>query len=397
MQKKQTTIIPPSTIIKNRYRVTQKIGQGSFGETYAAVDITTNESVAIKVERIDDKKMVLKQEVIAIKSLQLLACPYVVHYINSGRQDYFNFLVMERLGENLAELRKNRPTQVFSMCTSLRLGIQMIESLEGIHKLGYIHRDVKPSNFVMGHKSDPRKRRRAYLIDFGLARKFRSDTGEIRPPRKNAGFRGTARYASIASHYKRELGRVDDLWSVLYAVIEFLKGHLPWMKMKEKDMIGQVKERETNPNLCKDLPSEFVVFMEHLQKLEYADEPDYNLLKGLLLQIYVREGYNDEIPYDWQQVAAASPIPQQTHVSTDDVPNATSQRNTSTMENFSSSMRNSNASMTQLGRNNSDVKPSRHSLPANYNRAGTQVAEEVVPPVKPRDKKAKNCKSCTIM
>lgn len=51
---------------------------------------------------------------------------------------------MERLGENLAELRKQRPNGTFSLCTSLRLGIQMIEALEGIHKLGFIHRDVKP-------------------------------------------------------------------------------------------------------------------------------------------------------------------------------------------------------------------------------------------------------------
>ncbi len=76
------------------------------------------------------------------------ACPYVVRYIHSGRQEHFNFLIMERLGENLAELRKQRPTGTFSMCTSLRLGIQMIEALEGIHKLGFIHRDVKPVSYI---------------------------------------------------------------------------------------------------------------------------------------------------------------------------------------------------------------------------------------------------------
>jgi tau tubulin kinase len=114
----------------------------------------------------------------------------------------------------------------------------------------------------MGPKNNIKKRGRAFLIDFGLARKFRLPSGEIRPPRKNAGFRGTARYASTNSHHKRELGRVDDIWSVFYAVVEFLKGSLPWMKMKDKDQIGQVKEKETNPDLCKDLPPEFLAFME---------------------------------------------------------------------------------------------------------------------------------------
>jgi tau tubulin kinase len=153
--RQQQSILLPSTIIKNKWKVTNKIGQGSFGETYAATDMHTSEGVAVKVEKLDDKKMVLKQEVIVLKQLQgtisfqsnnllFTACPYVVRYIHSGRQEHFNFLIMERLGENLAELRKQRSSGTFSMCTSLRLGMHMMEALEGIHKLGFIHRDVKP-------------------------------------------------------------------------------------------------------------------------------------------------------------------------------------------------------------------------------------------------------------
>jgi tau tubulin kinase len=78
------------------------------------------------------------------QAVTIIACPFVIRYIHSGRQEHFNFLIMERLGENLAELRKHCPGGVFSMYTSLRLGLQMIEALEGIHKLGFIHRDVKP-------------------------------------------------------------------------------------------------------------------------------------------------------------------------------------------------------------------------------------------------------------
>lgn len=300
----QQSILLPSTVIKSKWKVQGKIGQGSFGEIYAVIDVHTSEDLAVKVEKLDDKKMVLKQEVIVIKQLQ--TCPYVIRYIHSGRQEHFNFLIMERLGDNLAELRKQCPGGVFGMYTSLRLGIMMIEALEGIHKLGFIHRDVKPSNFVMGPKHNATKKNRAFLIDFGLARKFRLPSGEIRPPRKNAGFRGTARYASINSHHKRELGRVDDIWSVFYAVIEFLKGSLPWMKMKDKDQIGQVKEKETNPDLCRDLPSEFLQIMEHLQKLKYEDEPDYTLLKGAFQRIYDREHFTDDMPFDWE--IAARPI-----------------------------------------------------------------------------------------
>lgn len=87
------------------------------------------------------------------------------------------------------------------------------------------------------------KRNRCYLIDFGLARKYRLPTGEIRPPRKTAGFRGTARYASIHSHRSMELSRRDDLWSVFYVLIEFSVGSLPWRKVKDKEQIGALKEK----------------------------------------------------------------------------------------------------------------------------------------------------------
>ncbi|EFC38649.1 predicted protein [Naegleria gruberi] len=286
-----------STVVKSKWKIQGKLGQGAFGETYAAVDLHSGEDVAIKVEKLDNKKIVLKLEVIALKKVQ--ACPYVVRYIHSGRQDDYNFLVMERLGESLADLRKRTPRGAFSMSTTLRLGIQMIESLEGVHKLGYIHRDVKPSNFVMG-RSKP-KRGRTYLIDFGLARKYKLPSGEIRPPRRNAGFRGTARYASINSHHSKELGRRDDLWSVFYVLVEFALGSLPWRKIKDKEHIGELKERFTNAELVKDLPNEYQLFMEHLQKLGYADEPDYDFLKSLLLQVYSRDGYSHDEPFDWQR------------------------------------------------------------------------------------------------
>jgi serine/threonine protein kinase len=181
------------------------------------------------------------------------------------------------------------------MSTTLRLGVQMIESLEGIHKLGYVHRDVKPSNFVIGRS----KRTSIYLIDFGLARKHKLPNGNIRSPRKIAGFRGTARYASLNSHKMKELGRRDDLWSVFYSLIEFALGSLPWKRIREKEFIAKMKERITKAELLGNLPKEFEYFMDHLNSLNYEDEPNYNYLKGLLITIYTREGYSMEEPFDW--------------------------------------------------------------------------------------------------
>jgi tau tubulin kinase len=142
-------LLQTGALIKNKWQIQQKLGSGSFGEIYSAIDTHSDNGngqpvqVAVKVEKADSKKTILKLEVIAIKHLQ--SCERVVRYVHSGRHHEVNFLVMEKLGDNLAQLRKVYGKKGrFSMSTTLRLGIQMIECLEGVHKLGYVHRDVKP-------------------------------------------------------------------------------------------------------------------------------------------------------------------------------------------------------------------------------------------------------------
>jgi tau tubulin kinase len=145
--KKQESLLKIGNVVKNKWKINGQLGKGAFGEAFSAVDSSTKEEVAIKVERLDSKKMVLRLEVICLKKLQ--DCPYVVRYIHSGRQDNYNYLVMEKLGDNLADIRKRMPKGVFSMATTIKLGVQMIDALEGTHNLGYIHRDVKPVNYFL--------------------------------------------------------------------------------------------------------------------------------------------------------------------------------------------------------------------------------------------------------
>eukprot|EP00760_Papus_ankaliazontas_P032118 PhM_4_TR5642/c0_g2_i1/m.90243/K08815/TTBK; tau tubulin kinase len=265
-------------VVRERYQVMEKIGQGAFGEIYAGIDTKPpGEDVAIKCEQIDSKKMVLRLEVMALKHLQ--SCPHVVRYITSGRhQNTINYLVMERLGKNIADVRKESPQGEFDFVTSIKLTMNMLQAIEGVHGLGYLHRDIKPSNFVLG-KGDSSER--CYLIDFGLARKFRTESGEIRPPREKAGFRGTTRYASISSHKGKELGRVDDLWSLFYLLVEFVLRELPWRRKKEKDDIMVIKEAYA-ATLVNGLPEEFRLFQEHLAALAYEDAPNYSYLYGLM-------------------------------------------------------------------------------------------------------------------
>eukprot|EP00658_Telonema_sp_P-2_P047798 TRINITY_DN36389_c0_g1_i1.p1 TRINITY_DN36389_c0_g1~~TRINITY_DN36389_c0_g1_i1.p1 ORF type:complete len:235 (+),score=43.18 TRINITY_DN36389_c0_g1_i1:174-878(+) len=138
------------------------------------------------------------------------------------------------------------------------------------------------------------------------ARRFKRSNGGMRPPRDNAGFRGTNRYASIQSHLHQELGRVDDLWSLLFMLVEFATGSLPWRKYKEKEAIGECKQQTVNADLVRTLPREFLPFLEHLQTLTYEGEPDYDYLIGLLKTSIVRRGYASDRLLDWEKYAGES-------------------------------------------------------------------------------------------
>lgn len=72
----------------------------------------------------------------------------------------------------------------------------MISRIEFIHSRSFIHRDIKPDNFLMGAGS---KINRVYVVDFGLAKRYQTKDGHI-PYRENKSLTGTARYASINTH-----------------------------------------------------------------------------------------------------------------------------------------------------------------------------------------------------
>jgi serine/threonine protein kinase len=114
--------------------------KGAFGEIFQGRNVVTNEDVAIKVERIDSKKQVLKLEVAVLKKLQ--PCEYVVPFVTYGRHGEYNYLVMELLGENISELRRRQLSGRFSIVTTCLLALQMLTSIRAVHDMGYLHRDV---------------------------------------------------------------------------------------------------------------------------------------------------------------------------------------------------------------------------------------------------------------
>ncbi|XP_068610215.1 tau-tubulin kinase 2b [Brachionichthys hirsutus] len=292
-----TDILSVADVVRDRWKVLRKIGGGGFGEIYEVLDQLSQATVALKVESAQQPKQVLKMEVAVLKKLQ--GKDHVCRFVGCGRNDRFNYVVMELQGRNLADLRRTMTRGTFSASTTLRLGKQILEAIESIHSVGFLHRDIKPSNFAMGRLASTC--RCCYMLDFGLARQFTNSSQEVRPPRPVAGFRGTVRYASINAHKNKEMGRHDDLWSLFYMLVEFTVGQLPWRKIKDKEQVGNLKETYDHRLMLKHLPSEFGAFLDHILTLDYFTKPDYQLLMSVFGSTMKSHNVLENDPYDWEK------------------------------------------------------------------------------------------------
>lgn len=297
----------------NKFRLGRKIGSGSFGEIYLGTNVQTNEEVAIKLENIKTKHPQLLYESKLYKILQGgTGIPNVRWF---GIEGDYNVLVLDLLGPSLEDLF-NFCSRKLSLKTVLMLADQMVNRVEFIHCKSFLHRDIKPDNFLMGLG---RRANQVYAIDFGLAKKYRdSSTHRHIPYRENKNLTGTARYASMNTHLGIEQSRRDDLESLGYVLMYFLRGSLPWQGLKagnKKQKYEKISEKKVSTSiesLCRGYPTEFASYFHYCRSLKFEDKPDYAYLKRIFRDLFIREGFQFDYIFDWtilkyQQSQLANP------------------------------------------------------------------------------------------
>ncbi|KAJ4818312.1 casein kinase I [Rhynchospora pubera] len=287
-------------IVGGKYKLGRKIGSGSFGEIYLATHVDTFEIVAVKIENRKTKHPQLLYEAKLYNNLQGGSGIASIKWCGVESED--NVLILDLLGPSLEDLfvycgRK------FTLKTVLMLADQMISRIEFMHSKGYLHRDIKPDNFLMGLG---RKANQVYIIDFGLAKRYRdANTNRHIPYRENKNLTGTARYASCNTHLGIEQSRRDDLESLGYVLLYFLRGGLPWQGLKaatKKQKYDKICEKKISTPievLCKSSPVEFASYFHYCHSLTFDQRPDYGFLKRLFRDLAARQGYEYDYVFDW--------------------------------------------------------------------------------------------------
>lgn len=309
-----------------RYLLSHRLGNGSFGDIFEGYDTVRECRVAVKLEKKKVRYPQLEYESKVYRVLHqpplgyngmlhvnkifnkegeedtevppfvVTGIPQVFYYDSEG--DY-NIMVMELCGPSIEDLF-NYCRRRFSLKTVLMIGEQMLHRIQYIHEKGFVHRDIKPENFTFGCGQ---KAHFLYVIDFGLSKLYWDCRKNTHIPFVDGKpLTGTARYCSANTHRGYEQSRRDDLESIGFLFVYFLKGNLPWQGIQAKDQqlktirIGEKKISTTLEELCKGLPTEFLKYSQYSRELSYQQKPDYDYLRGLLRAVAQRYGYFTKSP-----------------------------------------------------------------------------------------------------
>lgn len=297
-------------LVGGRYQfdATQSIGSGAFSRVHPGIDVETGKPVAVKVLLSCQGSRQLQTEARLLRAIQSACECYadVPKVLWHGQHADYEVTVMSRLGACLLDLMLECGKK-FSLKTVLMLTDQMVQALEAVHNAGFIHRDIKPDNLLMGQG---RKENQLYLIDFGLSESYLSQ-GTHLPMQSATGFKGNYYWASSNVLQGVAASRRDDLEAMFYVVLFLDKGELPWQVFRERkgrlDRILEMRNAMPSSTLCSGLPGAFLTVFNYIKALAFEDKPDYDWIRSQFRSAGREAGIEYDFSFDWKEAPKEFP------------------------------------------------------------------------------------------
>ena len=280
------------------FTIEQKIADGGFGSVWMVKSTEDDQYYAMKTEPVTAKRHTLQFEVSILKKLQ--SNERFPRFSVDGKDGDLFYYVMELMGPNLEAIVRRLPGGKVAPQFVPTLAHELLVIMEAFHARGYVHRDIKPQNFVV-RLAGPAP---IALIDYGISKVYIDvKTKQLLQQKERGPAIGSPLYSSPNTHKHMDLSRRDDLYSLMYSILDLAGVELPWKGVTFQMDVIQKKLDHPLSQLLEALGPSFVEIGRHIESLEFADAPDYKLMRELCLRGAVPE----QQLYQWMSVPPQDP------------------------------------------------------------------------------------------
>lgn len=203
-------------------------------------------------------------------------------------KNIFSALIIDDVADTLHDKLRALGQLPIRLRTVLSIGIQLMDRLQSLHSLGYVHRSLNIENIGVG-RSNTKDEHIVFLFNFRCARKFvSSQCDQTEQALREADFEIPLLFAPIEYHEGNELCRKDDIESLIYVLILLAKRKLPWqhiMKFKINPLHDEIKLMKKDPKrteLFKGLPMAFEQIWTSVRSLKFNKSPNYSAIRTFL-------------------------------------------------------------------------------------------------------------------